>query len=152
EVYLPARAAAEVVMRVPVREERGFWRGKLVAEGGGHVRPGVNAGEAMGFEPGPMVVVAERVPAESRRIPFAMAFISLVALGVAALGITNTMVTNVLERVREIGVMKAVGARDRQILGMFLSEGALLGLLGGLLGLLGAYLVSLPGDGLARRL
>lgn len=65
-----------------------------------------------------------------------MTLIALVALLVAALGITNTMLMSVLERVREIGIMKAVGAQDRHVLWIFLLEGALIGFVGGLLGAL----------------
>jgi putative ABC transport system permease protein len=56
----------------------------------------------------------------------------------------------VLERTREIGVLKAVGARDGTILLLFLVEGALIGLVGGLLGLLLSWLLSFPGDAWVR--
>ena len=54
---------------------------------------------------------------------------------------------SVLERTRDSGVMKTVGARDRQVLGLLLSEGALLGLLGGAGGVLGTRLASWPAEG-----
>jgi putative ABC transport system permease protein len=79
-----------------------------------------------------------------------MSVVALIALLVAAIGITNTMLMSVLERTREIGVMKSVGARDAHILIMFLMEGALIGVVGGLLGLLAAWLVSFPADAWAR--
>ena len=69
---------------------------------------------------------------------------------VAGIGITNTMVMSVLERVREIGVMKAVGARDGQILSLFLIEGLLLGLTGGVLGVLLGWGVSCGLDAWVR--
>ena len=62
--------------------------------------------------------------------------IAIVAFLIAALGMTNTMVMNVLERRREIGILKAVGARDRDVLRMFLVEGLAVGLIGGVLGLI----------------
>lgn len=49
-------------------------------------------------------------------------------------GIVNTMLMSVFERVREIGTLLAVGVRRRQVMGMFILEGALLGLLGGVIG------------------
>jgi putative ABC transport system permease protein len=55
-------------------------------------------------------------------------------LFIALLGIANTMLMSVLERTREIGTMMSVGVRRRQILGLFLTEAALLGLAGGILG------------------
>jgi putative ABC transport system permease protein len=85
-------------------------------------------------------------------IGFAMDFIALVALVVAVLGITNTMFTTVLERTREIGILKAVGARDRQILFIFLVEGGLIGLAGGILGVLFGWLASFPGNDYAIRI
>jgi putative ABC transport system permease protein len=58
----------------------------------------------------------------------------------------------VLERTREIGVMKAVGARDGHIQLVFLVEGALIGVIGGALGLLAGWLTSFPGDAMAQQL
>jgi putative ABC transport system permease protein len=60
--------------------------------------------------------------------------IAAVSLLVGGIGIANTMYTSVLERTREIGVMKAVGARNRDILGIFMIESAFLGLVGGVIG------------------
>lgn len=61
---------------------------------------------------------------------------TLVALLVGGLSIMNTMVVSVAERVREIGLKKAVGATDGDILREFLEESAVIGLVGGLIGLL----------------
>lgn len=70
-----------------------------------------------------------------------IAFISLI---VGAIGITNSMYTSVLERTRHIGVMKAIGARNKDILLLFLIESGLLGLVGGIIGVaLGATLATL---------
>jgi putative ABC transport system permease protein len=76
----------------------------------------------------------------------AMSVVALIALLVAAIGITNTMLMSVLERVREIGIMKAVGARDSHVQALFLMEGALIGAVGSLLGLAAAWGVSYPSD------
>jgi len=62
-----------------------------------------------------------------------------VALLVSAFGVANTMTMAILERTREIGLMKAVGASDRAVLTVFLIEAALVGLIGGLAGLALAY-------------
>ena len=66
-------------------------------------------------------------------IIFGVAFISLL---VGGLSVVNTMTMSVLERTREIGIRKAIGASHRQIVGQFLSESALIGFLGGATGLL----------------
>lgn len=59
-----------------------------------------------------------------------------IALIVGGIGIANTMYTSVLERTREIGIMKSVGAKNSDILTLFLIESGLLGLIGGVLGVL----------------
>ena len=74
------------------------------------------------------------------------------ALLVAAVGITNMMLMSVLERTHEIGVMKALGARDRHVQLIFLVEGALLGLVGGGVGLICSWLAALPGNAVAQQL
>jgi macrolide transport system ATP-binding/permease protein len=68
------------------------------------------------------------------RLRVALLGLSVVALLLACLGIANTMYTAVLERTREIGILKAVGARSRDILLLFVAEAALIGLVGGVLG------------------
>jgi len=60
--------------------------------------------------------------------------IASISIAVGAIGITNTMTTSVLERKREIGIMKAIGARNEQIFYQFFIEAGLLGLIGGLVG------------------
>ena len=60
--------------------------------------------------------------------------IGAIALFVAALGIVNTLSMAILERTREIGLMKAVGARNRDVMVIFLGEAACIGLLGGVIG------------------
>jgi ABC-type lipoprotein export system ATPase subunit/ABC-type antimicrobial peptide transport system permease subunit len=72
--------------------------------------------------------------------------LAAIALIVACLGIANTMYTAVLERTREIGIMKALGARSADVRGMFMSEAAMIGLIGGAVGLLIAGLVSVIGN------
>jgi putative ABC transport system permease protein len=58
------------------------------------------------------------------------------ALVVASLGIINTLVMAILERRREIGVLKALGASDRDVRRLFFTEAAVMGLLGGICGVL----------------
>lgn len=69
-----------------------------------------------------------------------------IALVVAAVGVVNTMIMSILERTREIGVMRAVGARRSTINRLFTFEASLLGLLGGALGVLLCYLLTLAGN------
>ena len=62
--------------------------------------------------------------------------IAAISLVVGGIGIMNTMYTAVLERTKEIGIMKAVGARNSNILTLFLIESGILGLVGGAIGVL----------------
>ena len=63
-----------------------------------------------------------------------LAAVGMIAIIVAALGIVNTMVMSILERFREIGIMKAVGAGDRDIRRIFFFESGAIGLVGGTAG------------------
>jgi putative ABC transport system permease protein len=71
---------------------------------------------------------------------------ALIALIVGAFSIVNTMTIAVAERTREIGIRKAIGARDSDVLGEFLIEAGSIGALGGLAGILAGALVVLYVD------
>jgi len=72
-----------------------------------------------------------------------LAAVGMIAIVVAALGIVNTMVMSILERYREIGVMKAVGASDGDIRRIFFFESGAIGLAGGTAGCLLGWATSL---------
>lgn len=68
--------------------------------------------------------------------------ISGMAVLVGGLGVLNTMLMSVLERTREIGVLRAMGWRRRSVLGLIMREALILGLGGGLVGILVAFLLA----------
>lgn len=68
--------------------------------------------------------------------------IAAVSLLVGAVGIANTMFTSVLEKTKQIGIMKAIGARNRDIMLIFLMNAGLIGLVGGILGVLFGIMLS----------
>jgi putative ABC transport system permease protein len=68
-----------------------------------------------------------------------MVLIAGISVLVAAVNIMNTMYTSVIERTKEIGIMKSIGARNSTILWMFFLESGILGLIGGSIGVLLGY-------------
>lgn len=71
-----------------------------------------------------------------------LAAVGMIAIVVAALGIINTMVMSILERYAEIGIMKAVGAGDRDVKRIFFFESGTIGFVGGLFGFALGWVVS----------
>lgn len=69
--------------------------------------------------------------------------IAAISLVVGGIGITNSMYTTVLERTREIGIMKSIGATNLDVLSVFLIESGLMGLVGGFFGVILGTLISL---------
>jgi putative ABC transport system permease protein len=78
-----------------------------------------------------------------------LVLIALISVVVATVNIMNTMYTAVLERTKEIGVMKAIGAKNNEILFIFVFESGVLGLIGGAIGVLLGYLISSAGGQVA---
>jgi ABC-type antimicrobial peptide transport system permease subunit len=64
-----------------------------------------------------------------------LASIAGISLSVAGLGTMNILMITVLERTREIGVMKAIGFKNRDILLLYIAESSLIGIIGGLIGI-----------------
>lgn len=88
-------------------------------------------------------VIADQVKTITDMISAFLGSIASISLLVGAIGISNTMFSAVLERTKEIGTLKAIGATDSDISNFFLLESAMLSLLGGILGLILAIIVGI---------
>jgi putative ABC transport system permease protein len=86
--------------------------------------------------------VAEGEGAILRKISLLMFLIALAIFCTSILGVTSTMTTTVLERRKEVGLFRALGAESTQISSVFLGEALLLGLCGGVLGSILGYLIA----------
>ena len=71
--------------------------------------------------------------------------IALISVFVSAVNTANTMITSVLERVKEIGVMKSIGAQNSEIFNIFLFESSFLGFVAGVLGVILGWAASFLG-------
>lgn len=80
-----------------------------------------------------------------------LVLIAIVSMIVAFVNIMNTMYTAVLERTKEIGVMKAIGARNNFIMFVFVLESGMIGLVGGIAGIFGGFIVAKLGESAAAR-
>lgn len=96
----------------------------------------------MGFECYSQAEWIQQTENEMMIIQAVLGGIGAVALIVAAIGIANTMMMSTYERTKEIGVMKVLGCSLHNIRGMFLTEAAFIGFLGGTVGLVISYILS----------
>jgi len=152
DIFLSPAAGDPLFDRFPWIKETGYRSATVHVRRGGDLRAVVEAIDREGFEHYSSLKFYDSTKREVTLISAGLNLFALISLFVAALGITNTLVTSVLERTREIGILKALGATDRQVMSLFLTEGALVGLVGGLLGLVLAWILSIPGNRLVRHL
>lgn len=94
--------------------------------------------------------VQEQISSVTETLTLFLGAIAGVSLVVGAIGIANSMFTSVLEKTKEIGILKALGSSNREILTMFLIESGLFGLIGGLIGVFLGMMVSLGLSGIAN--
>ncbi len=150
DLVLPRRPAVDLAFRRPADREQGIAQAVLFVDDMRNVKAVVDRVDALGLGSRSIVDNIERERLTYLLIFGGMTCVAGVALLVSSLGIANTMLMSVLERRREIGIMKAVGAANWQIEAIFVIEGGLIGLVGGLLGLLLALSISYPGDAWVR--
>jgi len=93
----------------------------------------------MGYQAWTMAEAVQSVSSFYTVMQVLLGSIGAIALLVAAIGIANTMAMAILERTREIGLMKAVGATNRDVLTVFLGEAAGIGFLGGVGGVVAGW-------------
>ncbi|QWF79885.1 ABC transporter permease [Amycolatopsis sp. CA-230715] len=99
-------------------------------------RHGVRAGQNAGFTIGNSEQLLQARTETTRTFTVLLAAVAAISLLVGGIGVTNIMLVTVTERIREIGIRKAIGAPRSAILGQFLAEATMLSLFGGLLGVL----------------
>lgn len=75
-------------------------------------------------------------------LSFFLGGIAAISLLVGGIGVANTMFMSLLERIKEIGILKALGLKDSEVLELFLFESAAIGLVGGAIGILLGFLLS----------
>jgi putative ABC transport system permease protein len=150
DLVLPRRTAVELMLRDPARREEGVDEVVLFVDEVRNVKEVVKQVEALGVQSRSIVDFIERQRLTYLLIFGGMTCVAGVALLVSSLGIANTMLMSVLERRREIGIMKAVGAANWHLQALYVIEGGLIGLIGGSLGLLLAWAISFPGDAWVR--
>ncbi|MEK6894823.1 MAG: FtsX-like permease family protein [Nanoarchaeota archaeon] len=75
-------------------------------------------------------------------IVYFVIFIALISVAVSAVNTANTTITSVLERVKEIGIMKAIGARNSEVFAIFVFESGFLGFVAGVLGILIGFIIT----------
>ena len=110
--------------------------------------------QAMGFQTRTLLSRLEKMRTFFVVIDVLLAAVGTVALVVAGLGIINTLLISVLERTQEIGICKAIGASDGDLVVLFLTEAGIIGLLGGVggivLGRAASWLLELAVNAYAR--
>ncbi|MCK4409866.1 MAG: ABC transporter permease [Candidatus Eisenbacteria sp.] len=116
-------------------EEQGYGSVYVRTSGTDDVTPVREAVEEMGFGVLAVIDEFEEIKQSFLIMDALLGAVGTIALIVAALGIINTMVTSILERTREIGVMKAIGGSETDIRWIFFSEAATIGFIGGAFGL-----------------
>jgi putative ABC transport system permease protein len=150
DVVLPVQTALDFFFRVAAHREQGVQEAVVFVDREENLKEVFQRVTGLGLNGYAALDFIERERLTFLLIFGAMTCVAAVALLVAALGIANTMLMSVLERTREIGIMKAVGAGNGHLQVIFLIEGMLIGIVGGGLGLLLAWGTSFPADSWVR--
>lgn len=106
--------------------------------------------EALGFSAFSFAEQFDEIRRFFRYFDMALGLIGLIALTTASLGIVNTMVMSILERRREIGVLKSLGADDRDIRVLFLAESGMIGIMGATIGTVFGWVISRIASAIAK--
>jgi len=96
--------------------------------------------EAMGYVTRSVADTVDQINSLFATARTVLMLLGMVALSVAALGMFNTLTVSLLERTREVGLMKAMGMKSWEVQELFLTESMLMGFLGGLLGIIVGFI------------
>jgi len=144
EVYIPPGPAAKMkkISMVsiwdffqPAGSEQGYTVINIKLSSVKYVDPVKTQVEQMGFETFALIDQLEEIKKGFLFMDMFLIAVGMIAIVVASLGIINTMVMSIMERYKEIGIMKAVGASDSDVKRIFFFEAGVIGFLGGVFGL-----------------
>jgi putative ABC transport system permease protein len=97
----------------------------------------------MGFLASSLSDTVEQTKKIFKVVQIVLALFGLIALGVSAIGMFNTMTIALLERINEIGIMRSIGVSKRSIRALFVMESVIIGFLGGIFGVFIGYLAGM---------
>ena len=147
DILVTPAGGDDLVREMPQMKSLGYTNVEVMVRPGADLEAVVERIEKeMGLKTTNSIRFYKSVRREVTLISAGLNLFAFISMFVAAIGITNTLFTSVLERTKEIGIWKSLGARDGHILLMFLIEGSLIGLFGGMLGLGLAWVLSIPAD------
>lgn len=109
---------------------------KIIADDTSFVSKIREAAEAKGFRTNSVVDTIESINQLFVYLRLGLLVLGLIALGVAALGMFNTLTVSLLEKTREVGLMKAMGMKSSEVQRLFIAESVIMGVSGGAVGLL----------------
>ncbi len=92
--------------------------------------------EASGFATSSVADTVKQIDRLFASARIALLIVGMVALAIAALGMFNTLTVSLLERTREVGLMKAMGMKSHEVRELFLTESLVMGFFGGILGII----------------
>lgn len=132
-------------------QDQGFDAVTLKAQSIGAVTPITDQVRGMGLRVQSIQIIIDLANKTFAILQTMLASVGGLAIFVASLGVANTMLMAITERTREIGVLKALGASQRDIMKLFVLESCLIGLAGGAAGLGFGFLLSRAIDWVAHR-
>jgi putative ABC transport system permease protein len=136
ELLANSLATAQALMRDPSKTTRPYPSAVVRVKGAQATQDVQDRIKKMGFSAFSMNDALQGAKRGFLILDIVLALIGSIALAVSSLGIMNTMVMSILERTREIGIMKAIGGSDGDIRRIFLIEASAIGFFGGIVGVI----------------
>jgi putative ABC transport system permease protein len=141
EIFASSQATAQILARDPSKTTRPYPSAVVRAKSAQATQDVQEHIKKMGFSAFSLNDALQGAKRGFLILDIVLALIGSIALAVSSLGIMNTMVMSILERTREIGIMKAIGGSDGDIRRIFLIEASAIGFFGGLAGVLLGWVV-----------
>jgi putative ABC transport system permease protein len=152
DVCIP-RGTSEKMKKLPLtnisdlfatnQQEQGYSAVGIKLTSPKYVEPVKKQMEQMGFETISLMDQFEEINTVFIFMDLFLFAVGMIAIFVASLGIINTMVMSILERYKEIGIMKAVGASNKDVKKIFFFESGVIGFMGGIFGLALGWIVGM---------